>query len=316
MPVSLITGALGQIGSDLALALRERGSSEEVVGTDIYAFAPEDTQTRYTRLDVTEKPAIGQLLYEMKAEVVYHLASLLSARGEERPHLAWDVNMQGLKHVLDACAERKLKLFWPSSIAVFGPSTPRQETPQRTVLEPTTIYGVTKRAGELLCQYYHLQYSLDVRSVRFPGILSYTAPPGGGTTDYSVEMLRAAAAGLPYTCFLRPDTRLPMMYMPDAVHSILAIMEAASEGLTVRTSYNLAAFSFTPAELEAEIRRHYPSFTCAYAPDHRQRIADSWPESIDDSQAREDWGWKPQFTFEEMVADMLEQLSKRTESLA
>jgi nucleoside-diphosphate-sugar epimerase len=239
---------------------------------------------------------------------VYHLASLLSASGEDQPDRAWDVNTNGLKNVLDAARDRSLTVFWPSSIAVFGPDTPKKNTPQETVLNPDTMYGVTKRSGELLCRYYHRRHGVDVRSLRYPGLISYGIPPSGGTTDYAVDMLRAAARNERYTCFLRPDTRLPMMYMPDALQAVHALMAADADDLSIRTSYNVSAFSFSPEDLATAIRQRVPHFDVAYEPDERQGIAASWPASIDDTAARSDWNWAPSFDLDAMVSDMLDHL--------
>ncbi len=304
----LVTGAGGQIGSDLVARLRLRHGSDAVVATDIRPAAA-DASGPYERLDVVDAERLGQIVGDYGVGVVYHLASLLSARGEQTPNLAWDVNMLGLKHVLDLACGRPLRVFWPSSIAVFGPRTPRPCAPQHTILDPTTIYGVTKVSGELLCRYYAERCGVDVRSLRYPGIISYTAPPGGGTTDYAVDIFHAALRERRFTCFLRADTRLPMMYMPDALRATLALMEAPADRLTVRTSYNVAAFSFTAGELAEAIRRRLPGFTCDFAPDYHQAIADSWPERTDDAEARADWGWRPEWTLETMVDDMLAQLA-------
>jgi nucleoside-diphosphate-sugar epimerase len=262
---------------------------------------------------VRDRAAIRRVVRKHNVGTVYHLASLLSASGEDQPDRAWDVNTNGLKNVLDAARGRSLTVFWPSSIAVFGPDTPKNNTPQETVLNPDTMYGVTKRSGELLCRYYHRRHGVDVRSLRYPGLVSYGIPPSGGTTDYAVDMLRAAAGNEPYTCFLRPDTRLPMMYMPDALQAVHALMAVDAENISVRTSYNVSALSFSPEDLAAAIRRHIPRFEVAYAPDARQRIADSWPASIDDAPARADWNWTPSFDLDAMVTDMLEHLREGLE---
>jgi nucleoside-diphosphate-sugar epimerase len=238
---------------------------------------------------------------------------LLSASGEQAPDRAWDVNLGGLKNVLDLARERDLRVFWPSSIAVFGPSTPREDTPQQTVLDPNTMYGVTKRSGELLCRYYHHRYDVDVRSLRYPGLISYATEPGGGTTDYAVDMFRHAADGTPYTCFVRRDTRLPMMYMPDALRATLDLMEAAPNQITVRESYNVSAMTFTAEALAAAIREQVPSFRCTYTPDARQSIADAWPASVDDHCARNDWNWSPAYDLDAMTNDMLMHLCEPSE---
>ncbi len=300
----LVTGANGQIGSDLVAILREKYGAAHVVGSDLKLPAG-DTVGPHEIVDVTDYEQLRAIIKKHSINTIYHLASILSATGEKNPELAWRVNLNGLKNVLDLAATQECKVFWPSSIAVFGPTTPKEHTPQQTVLEPDTIYGITKSAGELLCNYYHKHFELDVRSVRYPGLISYTAPPGGGTTDYTIEMLRAAAGGEDYTCFVGPETKLPMMYMPDAVRASLQLMDAEPEAISIRTSYNIEAFSFTAAELEAEIQKTIPRFSCNYKPDFRQEIADSWPASLDDSSARSDWQWKPQYTLSEMVEDML-----------
>lgn len=307
----LVTGAHGQIGSELVRALVDRHTADGVVALDVHPPARSNgvapAHHRETA-DVRDRATLDRIIRSQAVGTVYHLASLLSASGEQQPDRAWDVNVNGLKNVLDAAREHDLAVFWPSSIAVFGPDTPKHHTPQETILNPDTMYGVTKRSGELLCRYYHRRYGVDVRSLRYPGLISYLAPPGGGTTDYAVDMLAAAARGKAYTCFLRPDTQLPMMYMPDALQAVHDLMAAEAKALSVRTSYNVAAFSFSAEELAAAIRRHVPDFAVEYAPDERQQIADSWPASIDDAAARTDWGWAPSFDLDAMVADMLAHL--------
>ena len=313
----LVTGANGQIGSELVDTLRERHGPAEVVRLDLQPPPSPNGQTPdapFEVADVRDRDALADIIARHEIGTVYHLASLLSATGEQFPDRTWDVNMGGLKHVLDLARERDLQVFWPSSIAVFGPSTPKEETPQNTVLDPATMYGVTKRSGELLCQYYHRRYGLDVRSLRYPGLVSYKTAPGGGTTDYAVDMLRAAANGSDYSCFLAPDARLPMMYMPDAIQATLALMDAETEALSVRDSYNVAALSFSPRDLTTTIQRHRPNFSCTYDPDERQQIAEAWPSSINDKAARTDWGWAPEYNLDAMTADMLSHL--RTEKTA
>ena len=308
----LVTGANGQIGSDLVTLLRGRHGAEQIIGADL-SLPNEDLLTGpHVIMDITDKQHVEQVLREASVDAIFHLASLLSAKGEQIPDQTWDVNLNGLKHVLDLAVKYKAQVFWPSSIAVFGPQTPQEHTPQYTVLEPATMYGVTKRAGELLCSYYHQKFGLDVRSVRYPGLISFTAPPGGGTTDYSIGMLRAAAEGTSYTCFVGEETRLPMMYMPDAVQAVLEIMNAPVEKLSVRTSYNISAFSFSAKELEEEIQKVIPSFTCRYKPDYRDSIAATWPSTIDDSVARKDWNWSPAYGLSSMVKDMLNKLKPVT----
>jgi nucleoside-diphosphate-sugar epimerase len=281
-----------------------------VIGLDLEP--PASTNGRlgapHEEADVRDRDRLGEIVRTHEAGTVYHLASLLSATGEKHPDRAWDVNLGGLKNVLDLARRHDLDVFWPSSIAVFGPNTPKEDAPQQTVLDPTTMYGVTKRSGELLCRYYHRRYDVDVRSLRYPGLISHQTLPGGGTTDYAVDMYCAAARGEDYTCYLRPDTRLPMMYMPDAVRGTLDLMEADASALTVREGYNLGAMSFTAAELAAAIERHVPGFDCTFEPDERQAIADAWPASVDDAEARADWGWAPEYDLDAMTEDMLSHL--------
>lgn len=309
----LVTGARGQIGSDLVAALRAEHGADAVLETDLHPPASNGVggDALYERLDVTERARLEGLVAQYEVDTIYHLASLLSARGEQNPGLSWQVNVEGLRNVLEVARAGGQKVFWPSSIAVFGPSTPREGTPQQTVLEPDTIYGVTKVTGELLCNYYFERFGVDVRSLRLPGIISYNAPPGGGTTDYAVEIFYHALERGSYTCFVGPETRLPMMYMPDTIRAVLALMAADAEALSVRTSYNVAAMSFTAEGLAAEIRRRLPGFTCRFEPDFRQQIADSWPASVDDSRARHDWGWTPQYDLPALVEDMLRQLARK-----
>lgn len=311
----LITGATGQIGSELVPHLRAKYPDARIVVTalphdpHLHPFGVDEV---VERLDATNQSAVDQLINKEKPDTIYHLVGILSARGEQDPQLAWRTNMDSLKFILDAAVANKVsKVFWPSSIAAFGPTTPRELTPQQTVLAPTTMYGVTKVAGELLCQYYAKKYQLDVRSVRFPGIISYKTEPGGGTTDYAVDIFYQAIQHASYTCFVRPDTMLPMMYMDDAIRAVDLLMDAPAENITIRTSYNLTALHFTAAELAAEIAQRMPGFTCDYNPDFRQQIADSWPKSIDDRQARTDWQWAPEFTLTHMVDEMLQQLKRK-----
>ncbi len=309
----LITGAAGQIGSELAAALRARHGEGNVLVTDIVRPAgPLAEAGPIAVLDVTDRAALGSLLRSHRIDTVYHLAALLSATGEKNPQKAWTVNISGLHNILEAARELGLaRVFSPSSIAVFGPATPREMTPQDTVLDPRTMYGVTKVAGELLCDYYVRKYGLDVRGCRYPGIISHLTLPGGGTTDYAVAIFYEAVKYGRYTCFLREDTRLPMMYMPDCLKCTLDLMDADIEALEHHANFNVAAMSFTAGELAAEIRKHVPGFVCEYAPDFRQAIADSWPASIDDSAARREWGWKPAYDLGKMTADMLAVLKAR-----
>lgn len=309
----LVTGARGQIGSDLVEALRTRHGADAVLETDLHP-APSNGKAgvhAYEVLDVTDRAHLEALVAQYEVDTIYHLASLLSARGEQQPDLSWHVNLDGLRNVLEVARACGARVFWPSSIAVFGPGTPREATPQQTLVEPTTMYGITKVTGELLCRYYAHRFGVDVRSLRLPGIISYSAPPGGGTTDYAVEIFYEALRHGRYTCFLGPDTRLPMMYMPDTIKAIEELMAADGDALTVRTSYNVTGMSFSAAELVDEIRRHLPAFECRYEPDYRQQIADSWPASIDDHVARRDWGWQPDYDLPALVDDMLARLSKK-----
>lgn len=305
----LITGASGQIGSDLAGALQERYPGSYLVGADLHPSSKADIPVE--PLDVCDRESLHELIWNRDIDTVFHLASLLSAAGEKKPDRAWDVNMNGLKHVLDAARQLDLRVFWPSSIAVFGPATPKENVPQHSPLDPSTIYGVTKVSGELLCRYYFQKFGVDVRSLRYPGLISYRVPPGGGTTDYAVEIFYAAVRNHPYTCYVRPDTRLPMMYMPDAVTAVLDLMDAPADAVKVRTSYNIASMHFSARELVHAIQERLPGFECRFEPDDRQAIADSWPSVIDDTQARKDWGWQPHYDLAAMTDDMLDKLSNR-----
>ena len=301
----LITGANGQIGIDLADALVERLGQNQVLVTDLRMPETLRLGRNYDVLDVTYMESLEKIVSSNDIHTIYHLAGILSATGERHPELAWNVNVNGVRNVLEVARRFNCRIFWPSSIAVFGPPTPKANTPQETVTEPGTMYGATKVTGELLCKFHQDHHHVDIRSVRFPGIISYSSPPGGGTTDWAVDMFFQAVKNGSYTCFVTEETRMPMMYMPDAVKSILDIMDSNYDSLTVRTSYNLSAFSFSAGELAAAIRRHIPLFECSYKPDFRQAIADSWPSSIDDSRARHDWKWQPNYDLEAMVSDML-----------
>lgn len=303
----LVIGACGQIGSELTQALREQYGNDQVIAGDRLSAESNTGPGRpYVQLDVLDKDHLSRLVKEEGVTQIYHLAAVLSATGEKNPQLAWQINMQGLLNVLDIGVEARLeKVFWPSSIAVFGPDSPKKDCPQQTVTEPTTVYGISKCAGEYWCNYYHQKYGLDVRSLRFPGLISYLAAPGGGTTDYAVDIFHQVVEHAEYTCYLEADTPLPMMYMNDAIRATLELMDAHPDQLTVRTSYNLAGLSFTPAEIAEAIRKRIPEFRISYAPDFRQQIAESWPGSIDDRTARQDWGWKPRFDLETMVHEML-----------
>jgi nucleoside-diphosphate-sugar epimerase len=305
----LITGALGQIGSELVPALREHFGAERVVASDLRIMSRQPTQGTYEHLDCTQPQQILDLVRRHDIGTIYHLAALLSAVAEEKPQVAWSINMGGLYNVLEVARQYRCQVFFPSSIGAFGPTTPRERTPQVTVQRPTTMYGVTKVAGELLCDYYADRFGVDARGVRLPGLISYVAPPGGGTTDYAVEIFHHALRYGRYTCFLGPDTRLDMMYMPDAIRAMIALMEADSARLRHRNAYNVSAMSITPAELAAEIGKHVAGFAIDYEVDAvRQAIADSWPRSIDASAAREDWGFTPRFDLAAMTAEMLAQL--------
>ncbi len=310
----LVTGACGQIGSELTLALRAKHGNDNVVATGRKTQPSEALRTSgpFEFIDVTQRKTLEDVVSRYKIDTIYHMAAILSAVGEANPLLAWDVNINGLHNVLEVARERELlRVFCPSSIAVFGPETPQDNTPQETILLPKTMYGVSKVAGELLCDYYARRFDVDVRGVRYPGIISNETLPGGGTTDYAVEIYYKAIEEKRYTCFLREDSYLPMMYMPDCIKGTLDLMEADLDQLKHHADFNLSAMSFCPAEVVVEIQKHIPEFTCDYEPDSRQAIADSWPKSIDDSAAREEWGWEPSFDLAAMTADMLENLEQR-----
>ncbi len=309
----LVTGALGQIGSELVSALRERYGPEHVVASDIrVAPAGMDSEGPFQLIDCTSQRQIQEAVRRYHVDTIYHLAALLSAVAEQKPQVAWDVNMGGVYRVLEVARENRCAVFVPSSIGAFGPSTPPDRTPQDTIQRPTTMYGVTKVAGELLCDYYHHRFGVDTRGVRFPGIISHVAPPGGGTTDYAVEIYYDAIRHGRYTCFLAADTRLDMMYMPDAIKAAIEVMEADPTRLRHRNAFNVAAMNFTPEQVADAIRRHIPGFRIGYAVDPvRQGIADSWPRSLDDSAARAEWGWQPTYDLDGMTADMLTQLRRK-----
>ena len=309
-PKILIIGANGQIGTELAEALAQRHGPAAVVTSDL---APQGRlpALRHEALDVTDAAALAAAVKRHGITQIYLLAAALSASGEQHPQWAWHLNMTGLLNVLELARTVKLqRVFWPSSIAAFGPGTPA-DAPQHTVMDPGTVYGISKLAGERWCAWYHAKHGVDVRSLRYPGLISWKTPPGGGTTDYAVDIFHGALKAGRYTSFLRADTRLPMMYMPDAIRATLALMDAPADAITERGSYNLAGCSFTPAEIAAEIARLVPGFTLDCAPDFRQAIADSWPQAIDDSLARRDWGWAPQVDLRAMVAEMLAELRPR-----
>jgi nucleoside-diphosphate-sugar epimerase len=310
----LVTGATGQIGSELTLELRKKYGSGNVVAVG-HVKKPSDKLFKsgpFETVDLNEKAEIEKTVKRYDVDTIYHLAAILSATGEQNPQLAWNVNMGSLSNVLEVSREQGLtRVFWPSSIAVFSPPAPRVNTPQETILIPGTMYGVTKVAGELLCNYYFNRFGLDVRSVRYPGIISSEVLPGGGTTDYAVAIFYEALKNKHYTCFVREDTVLPMMYMPDCIRATIELMEADPSGIKRHDGYNVAGTSFSADELAAEIKKYIPEFRCDYKPDFRQKIADSWPMSIDDSVARKEWGWKPRYDLAAMTKDMIEKLSKR-----
>jgi nucleoside-diphosphate-sugar epimerase len=308
----LVIGANGQLGSELTGALRERFGEANVIATDISpANAQLEGRGPFEKLDIMDRARLGELAQQHQITQIYHLAAVLSATGEQKPKLAWDLNMDGLLNVLELAVERKLhKVYWPSSIAVFGPTTPRHHTPQHTIMEPNTVYGFSKQAGERWCEWFFQKRGVDVRSLRYPGLIGYKALPGGGTTDYAVDIYHQALATGAFECFLSENTYLPMMYMPDALKATIDLMEAPATSVKIRSSYNLSAMSFSPKEVAESIREHIPDFKITYKPDQRQQIADSWPASIDDTAAREDWNWIPDFDLKAMTADMLENLRK------
>jgi nucleoside-diphosphate-sugar epimerase len=306
----LVIGACGQIGVELTLALRKVYGGANVVASDL---REENALLKgtgpYVSLDVMNKEMLHVQVIRQNVTQIYLLAAILSATGEKNPNLAWSLNMQSLLNVLEIAQDENVhKVFWPSSIAVFGPTSPKKDCPQQTIIEPTTVYGISKYAGEFWCNYFYNRYQVDVRSVRYPGLISYKSDPGGGTTDYAVEIFHDALSEQHYDCFLKEDTYLPMMYMPDAIRATIELMEAPKEQIKVRTSYNISGMSFSPKEIAEEIKKHIPDFTIKYAPDYRQQIADSWPQSINDSVANSNWGWKPEFDLAEMTSDMLANL--------
>jgi len=310
----LVIGAGGQLGSELTQGLWKLYGKENVIASDIKAPQGILAQGRFEILDVLNQKSLFSFVRTHGISQIYHLAAVLSATGEKNPKFAWHLNMDGLIHVLDAAVEFKLdKVYWPSSIAVFGPNTPKKKTPQNTVMDPATIYGISKLAGERWCEWYHHKHGVDVRSLRYPGLIGYKTKPGGGTTDYAVDIYFKALAEKKYECFLKPETYLPMMYMDDAVKATIDLMEAPVEQVRIRSSYNISAMSFCPSEVAASIKEKIPEFTISYKPDFRQHIADSWPQSIDDSAARTDWGWKPQFGLKEMTDDILKNLPSMAE---
>ncbi len=304
----LVIGSSGQIGTELVEGLRDRFGSEQVVASDIKE--PQSKQDGpFVLVNAMDRHGIERILDKHGITEVYLLAALLSATAEKDPAFAWKLNMESLLIILELAREGRLKkVYWPSSIAAFGPTTPKDATPQHTVTEPSTVYGISKLAGEGWCSYYHQRYGVDVRSIRYPGLIGWKSAPGGGTTDYAVHIFHEAIKHGRYTSFLGPESTLPMMYMPDAIRATIELMEAPTERIKVRTSYNLGGISFNPQEIAAEVAKHVPGFTISYAPDERQAYADSWPRSIDDTEARNDWGWKPAYDLAAMVADMFAHL--------
>ena len=308
----LIIGACGQIGTELTQKLRGIYGVENVIASDIRKLNIDVVNSGpFEVINALDFNQIQHLVEIHEIEEVYLMAALLSATAEKNPAFAWDLNMNSLFHVLNLAKAGKIKkIFWPSSIAVFGPTTPRENTPQYTIMEPSTVYGISKQSGERWCEYYHNTYGVDVRSIRYPGLISWSSPPGGGTTDYAVDIFHKAISKKKYDCFLSSETKMPMMYMDDAIAATIQIMQSPKEKIKIRSSYNLAAMSFTPTEIAEEIKKFIPEFTITYHPDFRQKIADSWPASIDDSAAREDWNWSHQFDISSMTKDMLAHLKK------
>ncbi len=307
----LVVGAAGQIGSELVMALREKHGAKKVIASDIREAGVEVMKSGpFEILDILNKQQLEKTVEKYRISEVFQLAALLSATAEENPMFAWELNMNGLFHTLELAREKKIdKLFWPSSIAIFGATTPKENTPQTAVMEPQTVYGISKQAGERWCAWYHQKYGIDVRSLRYPGLISYKSLPGGGTTDYAVDIFHSALKDKAYACFLNADTTLPMMYMSDAVRATLELMETPAEQIKIRSSYNISGMSFNPSQIAREIQNHYPKFSIQYHPDFRQEIAAGWPQSINDTQARQDWGWKAQYDLPAMVADMFKNLS-------
>ena len=308
----LVIGSNGQIGTELVLSLRERYGNEAVFAADLSESCPAIIiNGPYVQLDVLQKEAIREYIISNEIKEVYLLAALLSATAEKNPDFAWKLNMEGLFTILDLAKEKHIdKIFWPSSIAVFGPTTPADKTPQYTIMEPSTVYGISKLAGERWCEYYHNKHQVDVRSLRYPGLISYKSPPGGGTTDYAIDIFHKATAGVDYDCFLNETSALPMLFMDDAIRATIELMEAPSEQIKIRSSYNLAGVSFTPKELSEAIKKQLPNFNITYNPDFRQAIADSWPNSIDDAITEQHWGWKARFDLPKIVDEMIKNIKK------
>jgi len=310
MGKTIIIGAGGQIGTELTLALRNQYATDQIIAADIKEVAPTLIQDGpYVQMDILNRDAVRSYIIDNQIETVYLLAALLSATAEKNPDFAWKLNMEGLFTILDLAKEGYVKkIFWPSSIAVFGPTTPADNTPQHTVMEPSTVYGISKQAGERWCEYYYNKFGVDVRSIRYPGLISYKSPPGGGTTDYAVDIFYKAKKEGKFTCFLSKDTALPMMFMDDAIRATIQLMDAPASRLRIRSAYNLGGISFTPEEIASSIKNHLPAFEITYEPDFRQAIADSWPNSIDDSYAQADWEWKLGFDLERMTEVMLKNI--------
>lgn len=310
----LVIGACGQVGTELVLELRKKHGAQKVLATDIRHPENEELKNSgdFYLLDVLKKDALAEFVKKHEVHTVYNMAALLSATAEKNPEFGWKLNMEGLFNVLDLAKDKLVqRTFWPSSIAVFGPNTPKSNTPQDCVMDPSTVYGISKLAGERWCEYYHKRWGVDVRSIRYPGLISYKAEPGGGTTDYAVEIFHKALQDGKYTSFLNESTELPMLYMPDAIKATIGITEADGESIKIRSSYNLAGFSFNPAQLAEAIKAEIPDFSIDYNPDFRQQIANSWPGSINDETARDDWGWQNDYSLQDMVKDMLLNLKNR-----
>jgi len=306
----LVIGANGQLGSELVVALRDKFGHKNVLATDIRK--PDISNAPFEVLDVMQADKLAEIINKYQITEIYHLAAMLSANAEKNPQFAWDLNMIGLLNVLNIAKENTaIKIYWPSSIGAFGPNTPKQNTPQDCIMDPNTVYGISKLAGERWCEYYHEKFGVDVRSLRYPGLIGYKSLPGGGTTDYAVDIFYKAIQGDAFECFLKEDAYLPMMYMTDAVNATIAIMEVPAEKVKIRSSYNLSSMSFSPEEIYNKIKEKYPDFQMTYNPDFRQEIAESWPQSIDDSKAREDWGWQHQYDLDELVEVMLINLKEK-----
>ncbi|MFT5640628.1 MAG: nucleoside-diphosphate-sugar epimerase [Cyclobacteriaceae bacterium] len=309
----LIIGACGQLGSELTLSLRERIGNENVIASDLRGPIEVIKDGPFEIIDALKKEELENAIKQHSISEIYHLAAILSAKGEQNPKFAWDVNMTTLLNVLELAKDYNCKVYWPSSIAVFGSDTPKEDTPQKTIMNPSTVYGISKLAGERWCEYYFEKYGVDVRSLRYPGLIGYKGKPGGGTTDYAVDIYWKAKEGERFNCFLKSDTVLPMMFMEDAVRATIELMESPMEKISVRSSYNLAAISVTPIEIFLSIKKDFGSFEIEYNPDFRQDIADSWPNSIDDMKARTDWGWTPSYDLQKMTEIMLENIKPLTQ---